>query len=228
MPRKGSAKDLKQPDKLQTAFINFMQILSENRQKVYLASAVIGVAILLTGGYYVFHLNYEKKATLMFDKVFNTQMISSQSQTKETEFEPLDVFKEVTTQYPKSQAAKLAYYRMGNIFFDRGDFDAAITSYEKFLSKTSRDNELKTLTYTGLGYCYEEKKDYDNALSSFEKALKSKEGIRFAGMINRNIARIYEKMKNNAKAVDHYKEAINHTTDPSVQLLLKRKIATLS
>lgn len=226
MPKKVVEKELKQPDKLQIAFISFIQMLSRNKQKVYLISIGVCVFIFLGGGYYLYHMDYEKKATLMYDKVFNSQLQGDQA--KKDDVVPLDVFKDVISKYPNSQASRFAQYRMGSIHFDKGDFDASIKAYEAFLSRSSRENEIKTLAYIGLGYSYEEKKDYQNALTSFEKAVKTKDGKNFFGMTNRNIARIYEKMNEPVKAIEYYKKALNHTTDPSMQLLLKRKIATLS
>lgn len=225
MPKKLVTKDLKQPDKLQVAFLDLLKFISKNRSKAYLISSIIFIILSLAGGYYLYRLNYEKKANLIFAKIFSSQIKVTPTSNKD--FNPLDIYNEVSSKYPNSQASLLAYYRVGNMFFERGDIDKAINSYNEFLKRSSEDNDIKTLTYTGLGYCYEAKKDYKNALISFEKALATKEGKNFAGMTNRNIARIYEQMNEREKALEYYKKALTNTTDTSVQLLLKRKIATL-
>jgi predicted negative regulator of RcsB-dependent stress response len=226
MVKKIEVKELKQPDKLQTAFFNFMQFISSHRQKAYLISAMAGIILLLIGGYYLYHLDYEKKAAHLLTKAFNEKLKSTQ--TKDADFNPVNIYQEVTSTYPRSRAARLANYQMGNHYFENGDIDKAIHYYTTFLSRTSDEDDMKTLAYTGLGYCHEAKNDLKKALDFFQKAASTKEGKIFAVMTNRNIGRIYEQMKENAKAVEFFKKALADATDPAVQLLLKRKIATLS
>jgi len=226
MSKKIEEKELKEPDKLQVAFYDFMQVLNKNRQKVYIGSAIVCLILILAGGYYFYLLDYEKKANMLYDKVFNEKMKSMATGNLNTN--SIDIYNQVSTKYPGSRAAELAQYRMGNYYFENGDIDKAIKAYTDYLSRSSNDNDVEALAHTGLGYCYEAKKDYKNALNSFQKALDTKEGKYFANITNRNIARIYEQMNDRAKAVEHYKKALTDTTDPSVQLLLKRKIATLS
>lgn len=225
MPKKMEEKELKQPDKLQVAFFNVMQIMAKNRQKVYLISAVVCLILLMTGGYFLYRLDYEKKANQLFAKVFNAKMKATTASDKN--FNPIDIYQEVSSKYPSSRAALFSFYRMGNYYFEHGDIDKAINSYTAFLSRSSEETDIKTLAYTGRGYCYEAKKDYKNALASFQKASATKQGKSFTGMTNRNIARIYEQMNERGKAVEYYKKALTDTTDPSIQLLLKRKIAML-
>jgi tetratricopeptide (TPR) repeat protein len=47
-------------------------------------------------------------------------------------------------------------------------------------------------------------------------------------MNDQNIARVYEAMNDRAKALEYYQKALTKNTDPSAELLIKRKIATLS
>jgi tetratricopeptide (TPR) repeat protein len=226
MPSKMDAKELKEPDKLQVTFYKVMQIVNENRKLVYVGSAVICIILLLAGGYYLYLLDYEKKATQLYTKVFNEKMKAAASSDKN--FNPIDVYSQISMKYPDSHAAQLVQYRMGNYLYERGEIDKAIQAYIAFLSRSSRDNDIKTLAHAGLGYCYEAKKDYKNALVSFQKALATKEGKYFASMTYTNIARVYEQMNERIKAVEYYKKALTDTTDPSAQMLLKRKIAALS
>ncbi|MBN1472683.1 MAG: tetratricopeptide repeat protein [Syntrophaceae bacterium] len=226
MTGKINAKELKEPDKLQTAFLDFMRLISENRQKVYLISAVLFIFLFVAGGYYLYRLDYEKKSDILFTKVFDAKMKGATPNDKDVN--PIDAYAQVISKYPKSRAALLAQYRMGNIYFEQGETDKAIQAYGAFLSRSKDDNDIKTLTHTGLGYCYEIKKDYQSALTSFQKALATKEGVIFAGMTYRNIARIYEQMNDHIKAVEYYKKALTETKDPPAELLIKRKISQLS
>ena len=55
-----------------------------------------------------------------------------------------------------------------------------------------------------------------------------KVGQVFEGMNNQNIARVYEAMDERVKAIEYYQKALGKNTDPASELLIKRKIATLS
>jgi tetratricopeptide (TPR) repeat protein len=47
-------------------------------------------------------------------------------------------------------------------------------------------------------------------------------------MNNQNIARAYEAMNDRVKALEYYQKALGKNTDPAFEMLIKRKIATLS
>ena len=88
-------------------------------------------------------------------------------------------------------SARLSHYHLGNIYYNLGEIDNAITEYKKFVSSSRSDNAgITFLALTSLGYCYEGKKDLKVALEYFQKAQKS-ENVGFESIGFRNIARIY-------------------------------------
>jgi tetratricopeptide (TPR) repeat protein len=194
--------------------------LAENKQKLYIASGILAVILLVAGIWTLYSLNYEKSAQQIYARVYGPSIKDAAAAAS--------LYKEVITQYPRSHAAAMAHYRLANLYYLQNDFDAAIKSYEDFLKKTPDKNDLKSLAYTGLGYCYESKKDFKNALIYFEKAAGLKVGQVFEGMNNQNIARVYEAMDERVKAIEYYQKALGKNTDPASELLIKRKIATLS
>jgi tetratricopeptide (TPR) repeat protein len=122
----------------------------------------------------------------------------------------------------------MAHFQIGNIAYNLNDIDGSLNAYEEFLKSAPESEDLKTLAFNGMGYCYEAKSDFKNALISFEKAAAVKSVGSFEGITYRNIARIYEEMKNMEKALEYYQKALKKTSDPSMELLLKRKISTIS
>jgi tetratricopeptide (TPR) repeat protein len=136
-------------------------------------------------------------------------------------------YKELIEQYPRSSAAVIAHYRLGNLYLSRQEIENAVTAYNDFLKGDSSGSDLVPLAFHGLGSCYEIKKDFKKALEYYDNALKSNAGFMFEAMNYGSIARVYEAMDDQGKALEYYRKALGKTTDPLMQLYLKRKISAL-
>jgi predicted negative regulator of RcsB-dependent stress response len=220
MAAKLSKQELKEPDKLQVMLSQVLTYLAENKTKLYIAGTVLVTVLLIAGGWYVYDLDMEKSAQKIYARSFYTAAGDDKA--------AVDIYKEVLAKYPRSQAAVLSNYRLAGMYYQQKDFDAAIRHYEAFLQETPDQSDLKTVAYMALGHCHEAKKDFKNALAAFEKAADSKAGQVFGGLNHQNIARVYEAMNDKTRALEYYRKALTNTTDPITELLLKRKIATLS
>jgi predicted negative regulator of RcsB-dependent stress response len=220
MAGKLSKQELKEPDKFQVMLSQVMMYLAENKQKFYIAGGVLAAVLVIAGGWYLYDLNMEKSAQQSYARVYGAAGGEGAA--------AVGIYKDVSAKYPGSRAAALANYRLANLYYRQNDFDGAVKAYEAFLQRTSDKSDLKTLAYMGLAYSYEAKKDFKNALAAFEKASSSKAGQVYEGMNDQNIARVYEAMNDRAKALEYYQKALTKNTDPSAELLIKRKIAMLS
>ncbi len=224
MPEKTDRKDLVEPDKLQLLLMAVRGFAERNRMKIYTGAGIFLVVLVLAGGYYWYQSNYEAKAGKLYSGIFESAMKAG---TSAADAQAIKGYKELIDQYPRSHAAVLAYYRLGNLYVRKQEIDSAITSYKEFIQRAPKDSDLNVLAYSGLGACYEAKKDLKNALESFQKALSFSAAPSFESYSNGNIARVYEAMNNPQKAVECYQKALAKTTDPMMVLYLKRKIATL-
>jgi tetratricopeptide (TPR) repeat protein len=218
MAEKLSKHELKEPDKFQVMLSQVVLYLTENRKKFYIAGAVFIAILVIAGAWYLYDLDMEKSAQQLYTRAYYAT--TGEGTT--------GIYKDVLEKYPRSRVAVLTNYRLAGLYYHQKDFDAAIRHYEAFLQKTPDKSDLKTIVYMGLGHCYEAKKDFKNALAAFEKAASSKTGDVFAGLNDQNIARVYETMNDRAKALEYYQKALTKNSDPLSQLLIKRKIATLS
>lgn len=226
--KKITKKELKQPDQFHSVAAKVFQYIYENRQKFYLASGIAGLIVLLLVVWGIYNLNYERKANLMYSLAYNSYTLAGASDDERKTYETaVKIYEELINKYPKSDAAKLAFYNTGNIYYSLYDVDKSIEAYRKFLKKSSKHNMLTSLAYYGLGYCYEDKKDFEQAIESFESSNESIEGLHFTSMNYANIARIYEKMGKEKKALEFYKKALEHTLDPLIEALVRSKVATL-
>lgn len=217
-------KALEEPDKLQLFFLNIREFINKHRSRIYTVTGIFVAVVLLAGGWYLYQLNYETSAGKVYTRILETAM-----KTPSPAGDPAAIsgYKGLIARYPRSRAATTAYYRLGNLYFDRNEVDSAITAYRDFLLKAPSNSDLVTLAYNELGSCYESKKDFNKAIESYEMAMQSKMASSFDALTYGGIARVYEKMNNPTKATEFYQKALGKTKDPLMTLYLKRKIALL-
>ncbi|MDD5170155.1 MAG: tetratricopeptide repeat protein, partial [Syntrophales bacterium] len=188
--------------------------------------ACIFVLICLSAtGWYFYRQNEESTAIALYNKATENYFMGRSSGKDLASL--VKPFEDVVKKYSGTQASAFSYYRMGNIYLNYNDIEAAIKAYQDFLKDNSTDNEFRVLVYNGLGYCYEAKKDYKNALNYFEKAMNSKAGTSFESTTLENVARSYEALNDKQKALEYYKKAIDKATEPAMKELLNRKISAL-
>lgn len=226
MAAKISKKELKSPDAFQTTFERVGDYVSENKTRVTVIGTALLCAVLIVVGIYFYWSYYSGSALKLYAKAQGNLLTGGEN--KETINENIKIFNELIDKYPHSWSGRMAYYHLGNIDYQNGEYDRAIKSYEKFISKAGSDKTgVKFLALTSTGYAYEAKKDFKEALKYFEKAQETyKTGFEMIGL--RNIARAYEELNNKEKALEYYKKALEKTTEPSATIFLKRKISALS
>jgi len=226
MAAKLSKKELEGPDVFQTGVEKVTDYIAENKTRFNVIVVAVVLAILIAVGIYLYWSNYKTSAVALYAKAQDN--IAKNTDKPEAIKDSIPVFKELIDKYPHSWSAKMAWYHLGNIYYNQSDFDNAIASYKSYISSAALDNAgIKFLALTSLGYCYEKKADFKAALDYFEQAQKSN-NIGFEAIGYRNIARIYEQTNDKKKALENYQIALQKTTDPSMVLLIKIKIASLS
>jgi tetratricopeptide (TPR) repeat protein len=224
MAAKIDKKELREPDKLQIIFLFCREFLEKNRIRIYTGAGIFILILVMVSSWYFYQLNYETNAGKLYSKTFESTMKPG---TPTPEASVIKGYKDLIAQYPRSNAAVMAHYRLGNLYRDRQEVDSAIIAYQEFLNRAPKDSDLVTLAYSGLGSCYESKKDFGKALQLYEKAMTTNAAVPFEALNYGNIARVYESMNNPLKAIEFYRKALQKTTDPLMTLYLKRKIAFL-
>jgi tetratricopeptide (TPR) repeat protein len=217
-------KTLEEPDKLQLFFLNIREFAEKHKSRIYAGTGIFILIVLLAGGWYLYQQNYETSAGQIYTRILETAMKSASPAVDPA---AINGYKDLIARYPRSRVAITAYFRLGNLYFDRQEIDSAILSYRDFLLKAPADSDLVTLAYNALGSCYEIKKDFNKAIESFDMALKSNTASSYEALNYGGIARVYEKMNNPTKAVEFYQKALGKTKDPLMTLYLKRKISLL-
>lgn len=225
MAAKLSKRELEGPDAFQSGIERLTEYIEESKTRFYaIVAAIVLVIVVLISGYFYWN-NYQTAAVRIYAQA-QDNLIDNADKPGAAK-ESISLFKKLIDTYPHSWSAKTANYNLGNIYYNQGDIDNAITFYKSYVSTAKEDNSgIRFMALTSLGYCYEGKKDFKSALTYFEQAQKSKKSG-FEAIGYRNIGRIYEQMNDKKKALENYQSALQKTTDPSIIIFLKHKIASL-
>jgi len=216
--------ELNEPDKLQLLFLSVRAFVEQHRTRIYAGGGIFILISLLACGWYFYRDHYQTSAGKIYNQVVDT---AAKAGSPAGDAATIKGYKDLISQYPRSRAAVMANYRLGNLYSGRREYDAAISAYQDFLRNTSAESDLMTLAYSGLGACQEAKKDLNKALEYYDLAIKTPAASSFEALNYSNMARIYEAKNDPAKAAEFYRKALDKTTDPLMTLYLKRKLAIL-
>ena len=224
MAAKLDKHELNEPDKLQLFFLSMRAFAEKHLTRIYAGGGIFILIALLAGGWYLYRVNYQTSAGKIYNQIFDA---AAKAGSPAGDMAAIKGYKDLISQYPRSRAAVTAYYRLGNLHLGRREYDAAISAYQDCLRDTSAESDLMTLAYNGLGAGQEGKNDLNKALESYDMAMKTRAAPSFEALNYSNIARIYEAKKDPVKAAEFYRKALDKTTDPLMNLYLKRKLAIL-
>lgn len=224
MAAKMDKHELNEPDKLQIFFLRVRAFTEKHRVRIYAGSGIFILIALLAGGWYLYRDHYQTSAGKVYNQIIEA---SGKAGSPAGDAEAIKGYKDLISRYPRSRAAVMANYRLGNLYSGRREYDAAISAYQDFLRNASAESDLMTLAYSGLGACQEAKKDLNKALEYYDLAMKTSAALSFEVLNYSNLARVYEAKNDHAKAAEFYRKALDKTTDPLMILFLKRKLAIL-
>lgn len=224
MTAKIDKHELNEPDKLQIYFIRIREYADKHKTGIYVGGGIFALLALLACGWYLYQSNYEASAGKAYTRIFEAY---AKTGSPAGDAEAIKGYKELISGHSRSQAAVTAYYRLGNLYLGRRDYDAAIVSYQEFIKNARSESDLITLAYSGLGASEEAKNNFNKALEAYNSAANSRTASSFEALNFSNMARIYERQNDTAKAAEFYRKALEKTTDPLMTMYLKRKLAIL-
>src|SRR3989339_554065 len=138
MGKKIDKKQLDEPDKLQLIFLSARAFMERHKSRIYAGAGIFLFVLAMIGGWTLYRVNYEKSAGKIYSKIFETaqKAESQKAESPDADQAAIKEYKDLIVQYPRSRAAVLARYRLGNHYFSRHEFDAAILAYKDFLSES--------------------------------------------------------------------------------------------
>ena len=188
MAEKLTKKDLEGPDTIKNTVELVKDYKKKKKKRFYSIVTAVILASMIAFGIYMYWSNYQDSARAMYAR---TQSSASGSETQDMTGNNIRIFQELIEKYPHSWSARMAHYRLGNIYYSLGEYDKAIAHHKNFVSSRISDHAgIKFLALSSIGYCYEARKDYKSALEYFQKAQKGN-NIGFESVGFSNVARIY-------------------------------------
>ena len=179
-------KELEKPD----AILEFLQRASlwvslHRRQTAIAAGAFLGVVILISGLTY-FSARSEKIA---FERL--TQISRQQADGAEKS-ELTKAYRELNKKRGGTVAGEIAGLKYADACYKAGDYENAITAYQKAVSDFKGKDFLEIMAWNGLAYTYEAAGDYDRAISTFKQVLENPQSpIKDKALFN--LGRLYER-----------------------------------
>ncbi|MFH2012837.1 MAG: tetratricopeptide repeat protein [Pseudomonadota bacterium] len=199
----------------------------ENKNRLLVGTAALLVIILLFIGWKLYSNKTENEASDLYYKA--VKYYHSRDKTDKTAKDDkerynlsLNKLKNVIDKYPRTNAASMALFYSGHIYYQLDQFDKSIKSYQDFLKKTSSDNPLNAFANNGIGYAYEAKEDYKNALIYYRKLLDGDDNP-IAELAYYNVGRCYEELGENDKAIEAYQKLATTYPNSDYAALAKEK-----
>ncbi|NLH48481.1 MAG: tetratricopeptide repeat protein [Myxococcales bacterium] len=119
--------------------------------------------------------------------------------------ETVEAFNAISDAYPRSNYGILALLYSGNAYYELNDYENAAAKYQQYVDKAGKDAPFAPLARQNIGYCYENLNKLDEAEKVFT-ALSAEAGDTTAMVSLFDLARIYEKKQQWAKAVETLKK----------------------
>jgi TolA-binding protein len=116
-------------------------------------------------------------------------------------------YREVVEQYPRTAAAPLAMFHLGNAQVQANDLGGAIETYQRFMLQYGGNPSLSALVQQRLAYTYLLKGDREQAAKAFA-AIVERPGALLKDQALFELARLEESQSRPEGALAHYQELI--------------------
>jgi tetratricopeptide (TPR) repeat protein len=235
--KKISRKELKQPDEFISFSVRAIEYAQGHSREIIIGVASVVVLSLLIWAWTAYAEKKEKAASRLVAQAQSLWNPSSSGgvaeqagidpprKDPEAEGRAREILEDVVDNYGRTSACPVARILLGQIYYDKGDYDKAIVTYEEILKGKNRKPELTALAWEGLAYSHEAKKDFTEALGCYQELTKmtltNVQGWAYMGL-----ARCYEKLQEYEKALDAYRallaEQPQHPRAPEARATIAR------
>jgi TolA-binding protein len=124
-----------------------------------------------------------------------------------------EALRRYTRDYPRSAQATQAWYFLGNVEYQRRDFDAARAAFQEAARRGAGDT-LATLARLGIGYAAEAKGDLPQALTAYRDALKGRKPKDFLyPELMLASGRVQEQLQQPKAAIETYQQLLKDVPD---------------
>lgn len=208
--RKTFRKKIKQPDELVSTTEQVMDYVKENPARVGMiaVTAVLVIGVILGSWKYVGYretkiLKLESEAFELYKEAREDKVRIPDAQGK---------LEAVYEEYPGTLSGQTSLYHAANLYYLDGDYEKAREQYSILAEKHGGNMLLYPLALQNLAYTLEQLEDYNQALGKLEMLVSIESDVPVA-LVHADMARIYEKLGDNDKAVTAWQEIVDSYPD---------------
>ncbi len=198
------------------------KFIKTNRKKVTLFSMLaLGIVIALASAFVVVNTIAEKNLSEYESIVEKYRENFDDKKAQESAIKKLT---ELTQRSGIGIAIDLAYYELGNIYFDQKDYKKAAENFKLFLQSGSSEELLSPLVANKMAIALEESGDIDGALKILSE-LDSRDGKTIVSdQVVYNLGRLYLKKGDKSKAKAAFERVIQAFPGSIVSVRAKERI----
>jgi len=182
--------------------------LKEYRRPLLVGGALVLLAAGIVGGVLWYDAQIARKAQDLEREATLHYLTRPADDPKKADTnlkEAIALYRKVVDEYPRTPAAPLALFNLGNALLQANDTDGAIEAYKRFILMYGSNVSLLGLVHQKLGYAYLLKGDRDQAAKAYATVLE------IPGALNRDqalfeLARLEESQSRPEGALAHYQE----------------------
>lgn len=206
------------------ATVQFYQDHRARIQAAVAAAAVLGVA---GGGYWWYLGRKEADAARALAGAYAV-LRGEEAGKADSREEALKRFREVTTTHQGTRSAEEAQIAMGNLSYESGKTDDALTSYNTYLTRYPR-GRFRIMAGLGSAYAMEAKGDLQGAVQILSGVIEGDRDNPLAGEAYMSLARAYEGLKQPEDAMRVYGQVVERFSQTNwAQQALQRMSALKS
>ena len=215
-----SRKEIRQPDQFVSLSVQVVDWVREHtRYLMCSALGVIVVAALITG-WSVWQKHHEQQAEILLHEA--TKLVHGTARTA-NHGQALDHLQRLVSDYGSTSAAAFAFWHLGHLQFEGGDYSAALTAYRQAQQRFPKASQplMLALVTLDVGYAQEASGTCDQAITSFEAVLQLPAHW-LRGEAYLGLGRCYENTGTPHQAVTIYERALS---DGEVNEVTRQAIA---
>lgn len=207
--RKIRRKELKKPDEFITFSSRIIAWCQDNTRIVVGVLASVAVLILITSAVFLVKARRETKARDLYEEALSLYQDESSGNDDTVSYSMATAkLEEVKQRYHSTTVAINALIDLGNIYFQAGDYEKAISCYTDFLQRTDVSHPLYDQALESLGETYEAKASWQEAAEVYQR-LASEGAPAYQAQAQLYLGRVYEAIGDKQKAITHYNNYLN-------------------
>ncbi len=209
--RKIRRKELKKPGEFLTFSSRIIAWCQDNIRIVVGVLAAVAVLILITSAVFLFKASRETKARGLYEEALSLYQVESSGNAGAVDYTMATAkLEEVKQHYDSTTVATNALMDLGNIYFQEGDYEKAISRYTYFLQRTDFTHPLYDQALESLGETYEAKGSWQEAVEVYQR-LASEGAPVYQAQAQLYLGRVYEAIGDKQKAMTHYDNYLNES-----------------